>query len=48
MDTPSYSQDPLIVARMIVVGHDCLMQAEDKFNAMELAAVDHIENTRAR
>jgi hypothetical protein len=33
---------------MLVVGHDCLMQAEDKFNDMEMAAKLHIENTRAR
>jgi hypothetical protein len=32
----------------MVVGRDCLMQAQDKFNAVEQESKAHIENTRTR
>ena len=43
-----HEPDPLVVARLLVVGRDCLMQTEDKFNAMERGIVDKVDNTRSR
>jgi len=43
-------QDPLIIARMLVTGRDCVQQVQNKFNAATQAAWERIEkdNTNSR
>jgi hypothetical protein len=36
--------DPLILARLIVTGRDCVQQVQNKFNAATQAAWERIEN----
>jgi Complex 1 protein (LYR family) len=40
--------DPLIVARMLVTGRDCLQQVQNKFNAATAAAWKRIEKDSCR
>mmetsp|Transcript_19565 Transcript_19565/g.24672 ORF Transcript_19565/g.24672 Transcript_19565/m.24672 type:complete len:111 (-) Transcript_19565:57-389(-) len=35
--------DPLIIARMLVTGRDCVQQIQQKFNDAERAAMERIE-----
>ncbi len=35
--------DPLIVARMLVTGRDCVQQIQQKFNEAERAAMERIQ-----
>jgi hypothetical protein len=39
--------DPLITARMLVTGRDCLQQVQNKFNAATAAAWKRIEQDRS-
>lgn len=41
-----HEKDPLIVARLLVVGRDCLQQTQNKFHDMEKAIRDRVTNTR--
>jgi hypothetical protein len=41
-----HERDPLIVARLLVVGRDCLMNVQNRFNAMEQAIKDRVTRTR--
>ena len=36
-------RDPLIIARMLVTGRDCVQQIQQKFNDADRAALDRIE-----
>ena len=40
------SVDPLIIARLLVVGRDAMMQAQNKFTDMEEKMKEHISRTR--
>eukprot|EP00742_Colponemidia_sp_Colp-10_P012631 GILJ01014214.1.p1 GENE.GILJ01014214.1~~GILJ01014214.1.p1 ORF type:complete len:103 (-),score=9.42 GILJ01014214.1:181-489(-) len=40
--------DPVLIARSLVVGRDCLMQLEEKMAATERKMFEHIQNTRRR
>ena len=41
-----YERDPLIIARLLVVGRDAMMQAQNKFTEMEEKMKEHISKTR--
>mmetsp|Transcript_15792 Transcript_15792/g.25791 ORF Transcript_15792/g.25791 Transcript_15792/m.25791 type:complete len:97 (-) Transcript_15792:680-970(-) len=41
-----HETDPLIVARLLVVGRECLYNTQEKFNVMEDAIKDRISKTR--
>ena len=41
-------RDPLIVARLLVVGRQCVMDTQVKFNQMEEQMRKHVEGTRSR
>jgi len=43
-----HERDPLIVARLLVVGRHCLEETRVKFNAMEGQIKSHIDGTRTR
>ena len=43
-----YERDPLVVARLLVVGRDCLNQTKEKFLAAAQAVNDNIDRTRNR
>eukprot|EP00512_Aurantiochytrium_limacinum_P001992 CAMPEP_0171484662 /NCGR_PEP_ID=MMETSP0958-20121227/124_1 /TAXON_ID=87120 /ORGANISM="Aurantiochytrium limacinum, Strain ATCCMYA-1381" /LENGTH=97 /DNA_ID=CAMNT_0012017385 /DNA_START=195 /DNA_END=488 /DNA_ORIENTATION=- len=43
-----YEKDPIIVARMLVVGRQCVEDMKRKFNETEDAIRKRIENTRQR
>mmetsp|Transcript_14372 Transcript_14372/g.36396 ORF Transcript_14372/g.36396 Transcript_14372/m.36396 type:complete len:95 (+) Transcript_14372:113-397(+) len=38
--------DPLIIARLLVVGRDCLHEVQHRFNAMEDAIRERVNKTR--
>lgn len=40
--------DPLIIARMLVSGRDCVQQIQAKFNAADRKLWERIENDRQR
>ena len=42
-DEARQEQDPLIVARLIVTGRDCLHQVQERFNAATQAAWERID-----
>ena len=41
-----YEMDPVIIARLLVVGRDALMQAQNKFTEMEEKMKEHIAKTK--
>ena len=41
-----YERDPLIIARLLVVGRDAMMQAQNKFTDMKKKMKEHISRTR--
>ena len=41
-----HEQDPLEIARMIVVGHNCVAETEKRFCEMEEKMKEHIASTR--
>uniref|UniRef100_A0A7S2A1J3 Complex 1 LYR protein domain-containing protein n=1 Tax=Trieres chinensis TaxID=1514140 RepID=A0A7S2A1J3_TRICV len=41
-ETAREERDPLIIARMLVVGRDCVTQIQQKFNAADQAAWERI------
>ena len=43
-----HERDPLIVARLLVVGRQCVLDTQVKFNAMEDQMRAHVERTRKR
>jgi hypothetical protein len=43
-----HERDPLIVARLLVVGRQALHDAQQKFDDAEAAQVAHVGNTRTR
>ena len=43
-----HETDPVIIARLLVVGHDCIIQTQEKFNEMEQGIVGEVERTRKR
>jgi len=40
--------DPLIIARMLVVGRDCVQQVQQKFNNADKAAMERISTDTSR
>jgi hypothetical protein len=40
--------DPLIIARMLVTGRDCVQQIQNKFNEADRAAWERIERDSSR
>lgn len=45
-EAASVESDPLIVARLLVVGRDCLNQTQEKFNEAANKMVQDIDQTR--
>ncbi|KAJ1444606.1 hypothetical protein M885DRAFT_552525 [Pelagophyceae sp. CCMP2097] len=43
-----YERDPLLVARMLVVGRQCIDDMTKKFDATSRDITDKVENSRAR
>mmetsp|Transcript_36741 Transcript_36741/g.117867 ORF Transcript_36741/g.117867 Transcript_36741/m.117867 type:complete len:104 (-) Transcript_36741:84-395(-) len=43
-----YEKDPLLIARMLVVGRQCLDDAQRKFDTAQRRIVDKVDETRAR
>jgi len=43
-----HETDPIIIARLIVVGQQCLEQLKFKFNDMEAAIKDRVNKTRVK
>jgi len=43
-----YERDPLLIARMLVVGRQCLHDAEKKFGTAQKKIVDRITDSRIR
>lgn len=41
-------KDPLIIARMLVTGRDCVQQIQNKFNEADRKIWERIENERER
>mmetsp|Transcript_7275 Transcript_7275/g.12689 ORF Transcript_7275/g.12689 Transcript_7275/m.12689 type:complete len:97 (-) Transcript_7275:118-408(-) len=41
-----YERDPLIIARLIVVGNDCVQEVQHRFNSMEEAIKERVSKTR--
>ena len=41
-----YETDPIVVARMLVVGRDCLMELQHRFNAIEESIKNRVTKTR--
>ena len=47
-DQSKEETDPLIVARMLVTGRDCVQQVQNRFNEADRAAWKRIEEERQR
>mmetsp|Transcript_25281 Transcript_25281/g.37327 ORF Transcript_25281/g.37327 Transcript_25281/m.37327 type:complete len:110 (+) Transcript_25281:119-448(+) len=47
-DASREEPDPLIIARMLVTGRDCVQQIQNKFNEADRAAWARIERERER
>ena len=43
-----FERDPLIVARLLVTGRDCVQQIQTKFNNADKAAMERIKRDTAR
>lgn len=43
-----HETDPLVIARMLVTGRDCVQQVQMKFNAADRAAMERIERDTSR
>ena len=43
-----YERDPIIVARLLFVGRDCLKQTSEKLRDKVQAVQDHVDKTRTR
>ncbi|KAJ8598180.1 hypothetical protein CTAYLR_007375 [Chrysophaeum taylorii] len=43
-----YERDPLIVAKMLVVGRQCLDESMRKFDATQRKITERVESTRTR
>ncbi|GAB5037808.1 Hypothetical protein NocV09_10900070 [Nannochloropsis oceanica] len=41
-------RDPLIVARLLVVGRDCVMQTQYKFDMAQMKIKENVDKTRTR
>mmetsp|Transcript_24565 Transcript_24565/g.33637 ORF Transcript_24565/g.33637 Transcript_24565/m.33637 type:complete len:96 (-) Transcript_24565:594-881(-) len=41
-------RDPLLVAKMLAVGRQCLLDTQYNFDKMEMKIMQRIENTRSR
>lgn len=41
-----HEKDPLVIARMLVIGQDAVMQMQDKLMEAQQAFINNIENTR--
>jgi hypothetical protein len=45
-EAASVERDPIIIARLLVVGRDCLNQTQEKFNQAATQMVKDIESSR--
>ena len=45
-EAASVESDPLIVARLLVVGRDCLNKTQEKFAEAAQKMIDNIDGTR--